>query len=96
MPIYEYERIEGTGCDECPAPSFEVVQRMADEPLTTCPSCGAKVVRRVTSAAVHGAGASHAMLSNKNLSDKGFTQYKKAGDGFYEKTAGKGPDVIRR
>ena len=24
------------------------------------------------------------------------TKYKKAGDGVYEKTAGKGPDVIRR
>ena len=25
-----------------------------------------------------------------------FTKYEKAGDGFYEKKAGKGPDVISR
>jgi hypothetical protein len=33
-------------------------------------------------------------LSDKNLSDKGFTKYVKAGDGMYEKSAGKGPDKI--
>ena len=34
------------------------------------------------------------MLSAKNLGEKGFTQYVKAGDGYYEKTAGDGPLVI--
>jgi hypothetical protein len=33
-------------------------------------------------------------LSDKNLNEKGFTKYVKAGDGYYEKRAGKGPDVI--
>ena len=36
------------------------------------------------------------MLSSKNLSRRGLTQYKKAGDGYYEKTAGDGPQVINR
>ena len=48
------------------------------------------------SPAIHGAGTSRETLSNKNLAAKGFTKYVKAGDGTYEKAAGKGPDVIRR
>ena len=35
------------------------------------------------------------MLSPKNLDRLGFTQYKRAGDGHYEKTAGGGPRVIK-
>ena len=34
------------------------------------------------------------MLSPKNLDRLGFTQYKRAGGGYYEKTAGGGPRVI--
>jgi hypothetical protein len=30
------------------------------------------------------------------LSKHGFTQYRKAGGGYYEKTCGEGPDVIKR
>ncbi len=33
---------------------------------------------------------------DKKLDKMGFTKYVKAGDGFYEKRAGKGPDVIHR
>jgi hypothetical protein len=37
------------------------------------------------------------LLKPANLEAKGFTQYRKAGDGYYEKTAGtEGPDVIHR
>jgi hypothetical protein len=46
--------------------------------------------------AIQGAGRSGDTLSNKNLAEKGFTKYVKAGDGHYEKKAGKGPDVIKR
>jgi hypothetical protein len=31
-----------------------------------------------------------------NLEKHGFTQYRKAGGGYYEKTAGEGPRVIKR
>ena len=34
------------------------------------------------------------MLSDKNIGEKGFTKYVKAGNGYYEKTAGDGPQVI--
>ena len=39
---------------------------------------------------------SKADLSTKNLERLGFTQYKKAGGGKYEKTAGQGPDMISK
>lgn len=44
MPTYEY------ACDAC-GNGFEVVQKMADEPIKTCPECG-KAVRRVLSGGI--------------------------------------------
>lgn len=40
MPLYTYR------CNACDY-TFEVRQRMSDEPLTGCPSCGADEARRV-------------------------------------------------
>lgn len=95
MPIYEYAASGRKSCDHC-RERFETVQRMTEPPLTACPSCGAKVERLLSSPAVHGTQAGDKKLSNRNLAEKGFTKYVKAGDGYYEKTAGKGPDVIKR
>lgn len=33
MPTYEYQ------CDQAPSHNWEAVQRMADPPLTVCPTC---------------------------------------------------------
>lgn len=44
MPIYEY-RCENCGHD------FEAIQKMSDDPLTTCPECGAEALRKLISAA---------------------------------------------
>lgn len=44
MPIYEY------ACTHC-GESVEKLQRMSDEPLTTCPACGESTLRRKVSAA---------------------------------------------
>ncbi|HEX7043598.1 MAG TPA: FmdB family zinc ribbon protein [Burkholderiales bacterium] len=44
MPIYEYE------CGEC-GHRFESIQKMSDDPLTDCPSCGQSRLRRLVSAA---------------------------------------------
>lgn len=44
MPIYEYQ------CDEC-GHEFEVMQRMSDDRLTTCPSCNKESLRKLVSAA---------------------------------------------
>ncbi|MGL4461408.1 MAG: FmdB family zinc ribbon protein [Planctomycetia bacterium] len=95
MPIYEYEPTGDPGCPTC-REKFEVVQRMADEPLVACPDCGAAVHRVFSTPSVHGATAGDKITSNKNLAEKGFTKYVKSGDGHYEKVAGKGPTVIKR
>lgn len=95
MPIYEYEATSEEPCDHC-RQRFEVYQGFSDKPLKKCPQCGGKVERVFSTPSIHGAGRSAEVLSNKNLAEKGFTRYQKAGDGVYEKTAGKGPKVIKR
>jgi putative FmdB family regulatory protein len=49
MPLYEYR------CDN--GHTFEVMQRMSDEPVTTCPECGAAVQRVFHPVAVHFKGS---------------------------------------
>ena len=91
MPLYVYQVIEPDGSD---GEVFEVMQRMSEPPLETHPETG-KPVRRLIAApnTVTKFGAGN--LSPERLGKLGFTQYKKAGDGRYEKTAGSGPDVIK-
>ena len=91
MPLYVYQVIEPDGSD---GEVFEVMQRMSDPPLTAHPDSG-KPVRRLIAApnAVTKFGGGN--LSPDRLGKLGFTQYKKAGDGRYEKTTGSGPDVIK-
>lgn len=93
MPIYEYVPDSGA-CEKCSG-RFEVMQAIDAPPLTECPHCGQPCHRVFSTFGV--AKGVRGMLSPKNLEAKGFTQYVKAGNGYYEKTAGKeGPDVIRR
>lgn len=91
MPFYEYVSTDATDCDHCRTP-FTVLQRLADETLSVCPSCG-QPVRRVISPPNVVGGTAH-KLKESNIEKAGFTQYKKIGKGVYEKTAGKGPGVI--
>jgi putative FmdB family regulatory protein len=49
VPIYEYK------CDK--GHHFEVMQRMTDEPITTCEKCGAPVQRVFHPVAVHFKGS---------------------------------------
>lgn len=44
MPIYEYK------CDACDE-TLEKLQRMSDDPLTLCPSCGQESLKKQISAA---------------------------------------------
>ncbi|VAX42379.1 hypothetical protein MNBD_PLANCTO03-1024 [hydrothermal vent metagenome] len=95
MPTYVYEILDpqGHGTGEC----FEVVQPMADDPLTKHPETGQPVRRIPQAPNIAGKWSdikSKGQLSNKNLDKLGFTKYEKRGDGYYEKTAGKGPDTI--
>lgn len=92
MPIYEYRPISNTHCPNC-ADGFEVLQKIADPPLTACPQCAAPVKRIVSAPSISSSGPS---LAPDNLEKHGFTQYRKSGKGTYQKTAGKGPDVIEK
>lgn len=90
MPIYEYTAVD-KGCAHCQA-RFDVRQKLDDAELTACPRCGAPV-KRVLSAPNVAVGNAH-VLKEGNVAAKGFTQYRRAGKGVYEKTAGKGPKYI--
>ena len=92
MPMYVYQVIEADGSE---GEVFELLQKFSDEPLTVHPESG-KPVRKLLAApnaVTHYVGSN---LSNERLGKLGFTKYEKAGGGFYEKTAGAGPDVISR
>jgi len=91
MPFYEYVKESEDGCKHCSQP-FTLLQRLSDPALTHCPECG-QAVRKLISPPNVVAGQAH-RLKESNIEKAGFTQYRKAGDGVYEKTAGKGPGVI--
>ncbi|MCG8434039.1 MAG: zinc ribbon domain-containing protein [Gammaproteobacteria bacterium] len=44
MPIYEYQ------CDAC-GHQFDVLQKLSDAPLSTCPECAEESLRKLISAA---------------------------------------------
>lgn len=46
MPIYEYEPV-GRGCRKC-QPVLEMIQRIADPPLPSCPACGGALRRKIS------------------------------------------------
>ena len=94
VPTYTYQVITD---DDSEGEIFEVIQPMSDDPLTKHPETGVPV-RRIPSvpniAGNWSDATTKSKLSNKNLDRLGFTKYEKAGDGHYEKRAGKGPDAI--
>jgi hypothetical protein len=91
MALYVYQVIEADGSE---GEVFEVLQSMSDTPLAVHPDNG-KPVRRLLSAPNTITRFAAGNLSPSRLGSLGFTQYKKAGDGRYEKTAGSGPDLIK-
>ena len=97
MPIYVYEVITK---DNSEGETFEIFQSMADAPLTKHPESGLPIRRVFQAPAIGGKWSDSAMgksvADDKKLDKLGFTKYVKAGDGFYEKRAGKGPDVISK
>ncbi|MBS1718437.1 MAG: zinc ribbon domain-containing protein [Armatimonadetes bacterium] len=89
MPIYEYEPVDHD-CKQCHG-RFEMLQRVDEEALTVCPTCG-KACRRVVSR------PSFKMDTNTSpdkAAEKGFTTYKRSGKGNYERVAGSGgPETL--
>lgn len=93
MPTYVYQVITDDGEGEV----FEVVQSMSEAALEQHPETGQPVRRIPQAPTIPGNWSDHATkqkLSDKNLDRLGFTKYARAGDGHFEKRAGKGPDVI--
>lgn len=88
MPIYEYELIDGE-CQMCPG-RFEALQGIDEPHLKHCPGCGLPCMRVV----------SNVSFSLRETSDpekaakKGFTTWKRARKGEWEKIAGPGVDAI--
>ena len=97
MPIYVYET---QPTDGSPATTFELIQSINSTPLTVHPDTGVPVRRIIQPPFVGGSWSDSAMKKSvsddKKLDRMGFTKYVKAGNGIYEKRAGKGPDVISR
>jgi putative FmdB family regulatory protein len=50
VPIYEYR------CDEC-GDSFDILQRMSDDPLVTCEKCGGTLRKVLHPVAIHFKGS---------------------------------------
>ena len=95
MPVYLYERVEGT-CEECPG-RFEKLQNVNEEAYWLCPRCYHPVKRVPTSFSV-GKGSeslgNDTQVKAEDAARKGFSQYRKVENGVYEKTAGEGPPMI--
>ncbi|MCH5376396.1 MAG: FmdB family transcriptional regulator [Planctomycetes bacterium] len=97
MPTYVYEVLSESGE---PGERFEIVQKMTDAPLTEHPETGQPVRRVFTAPWI--AGRFAPMRTERNLNDDkklerlGFTKYVKSDDGKYEKTVGKGPDLLSK
>ena len=69
------------------------MQRIADDKLTQCPACGQPCERQMSAVAFGGKYSTSAAA----IKSSGMTQYKKAENGVYERTAGTGgPKTIFR
>lgn len=87
MPIYTYQIITPAGN----GPTFEVVQRFDEPPLTRLPGSGEPVRRVITAPNLplkHGTAAVRNKLDPANLAKHGFTRYEREDRGRYVKTAG--------
>ncbi len=97
MPIYEYQ------CDRC-GDSFEVMQRMSDDPLTECEKCGGSLHKVMHPVAIHfkgsgfyttdyGKGSGRRTSGRESGSDEASSSSAESssGDGDSAKTAKKEP-----
>jgi len=65
MPIYEYRPLQ-SGCSYC-GKGFDVMQKITEQPLLSCPKCGGEVRRAISrfSACVSETSEETASLDNK-------------------------------
>lgn len=96
MPTYVYGVILSDEDDEAIGDVFEVEQGIRDQPLTQHPETGQPVRRLLCAPFIAGMWSPMKMkksMADNTLAKRGFTKYVKTGDG-YEKTVGKGPDIL--
>jgi predicted nucleic acid-binding Zn ribbon protein len=94
MPLYTYEnKHQDIHCTYCLG-GFDVMQKLTDPVLTHCSYCGCDIKKIISAPHVTTGttGSPKSTLSEKNITKNGFSQYRKVGQGKYEKTAGQGPD----
>jgi putative FmdB family regulatory protein len=72
MPIYEYH------CGKCG--DFEIMQKISDEPLTTCPTCRRKVTKLISSTTFHLKGSGWYITDYARKGEGGGSKAEKAGD----------------
>lgn len=96
MPTYVYEVIDAQGSGT--GRTFEIVQSMRDDALTTHPETGEPVRRVIQPPNIAGKWSDmkgKSALSNKNLERLGFTKYERKGSGYMERVAGhEGPRSV--
>jgi hypothetical protein len=96
MPTYVYEVLDKD--DQPTGETFEIVQSMKEDALTTQPETGKPVRRAIVAPAIAGNWSpikAKSSLSNKNLERMGFTKYERKGNGYMERVAGKqGPKTL--
>jgi len=89
MPTYEY------GCKNC-GHRFEELQRMSDDPITVCPQCGEKTVKRLVSGGAglifKGSGFYITDYKNKNSSPGNGNGMKNGSTSSESKTSGSGSE----
>lgn len=92
MPIYAYKAVDpNDSCDHCKL-EFELLRSLSEAELEGCPQCDNPVVQIISAPNLKSGDAN--LLDSDNIAKHGFTQYKRAGDGVYEKSAGPGPRYI--
>ncbi len=89
MPVYQYEP-DDRDCLMCDG-RVEVIQAVAEAPLQYCPHCGLEV-RRIISPVTFRLGDAGPPMDRAGR--RGFTTYRRAEKGLWERVDGVGPDAI--
>lgn len=69
---------------------IDVIQTIHEAPLEFCPWCGLPIRRIVSRAVIKLSGT----VPDDKTSRKGFTTFRRAERGVWEKIAGEGPDLL--
>jgi hypothetical protein len=101
MPNYQYRALDASLCPfaDCGG-RFEEVQDIGAPALDACPVCSAPCRKVISAPSIkrHDRAQSGA-LNDAALARQGFLQYKKAGQGVWERTVGtdeQGPRILKK